>query len=470
MADVVLYKSKDDAVTEMLAQLIGMVPDAYVGDDGIIKIIFEIEAGQLENAFLANQLVLNDMFIQTASLQGLIQHGLQIGLPMKGGTYATGTVTFEGAGGTYIPLNSEVGYDPGAGVELVYFQTTLDGTIPDPGIPAAPVAAVGAAGGLTGSYEYRVTFVTATGETLASVDSNAISVSAQQVNLTGIPVGGVGTTRRRIYRDKNGANNYRLVTEIANNTATTYTDNVTDATVNANSAMPTVDTAHRITLNAAAEETGILGNVIANTITELADAPAALTGIVASSAFTGGADPEDIENYRQRLLDFVRNPQTGSPTDIEAWAESVDGVGSATVFSNDNMGTPTNGHVTVRIAAPDGSAPSTTIQNNVLAYLNSQDLANVTFHVTTFTAVPLNVTVDVTAAGTYTLADLTPATQQAIMDYINEQPVGGTIYISGIITAVKILNGVLDVTVTTPTTNQTATATQKFTPGTITVT
>lgn len=470
MAEITMSKTREQVVTEMLAELTGMIPDVYTGEDGIIRILFEIEAGQFENAFLANQLVLNDLFIATASLQGLIQHGNDLGVPMKTGVFSSGTITFEGQGGTYIPVNTEVAYNAGSGVDPIYFITTLDGTIPNPGTPSAPVAAVGAAGVLTGTYEYRVTFVTASGETLASADSNAVSPSAKQVGLTSIPVGGTGTVKRRIYRDKNGANDYRLVTEIADNTTTTFTDNVADATVAASSQIPTVDTAHRITLTAQSLDSGTDKNIMANTITDLVDAPATLTGVVASSAFTGGSDDEDTEDFRSRLLQFTRNPQTGSPADLENWAESVSGVETAAAFSNDNLGVATNGHTTVRITTPGGGQPSAQLISDVLDYLNSKDIANITIHVAGFTATTINVTVDVTPDTSYTLSDVTPSVQQAVSDYINSIPVGDSFVLAAVIQAVMNLPTIMDARVTSPGSNTAGQPTQKFTPGTISVT
>ena len=404
MAELTLYRTREEILAEMLVALQSVIPDVYVGEDGVFRIIFSIEAGQFENVFLANQLVLQDMFVSTASLQALRQHGFQVNVSLKEGTRSLGTVTLEGDGGTYIPLATEVGYDPGGGLEPIYFNTILDGTVPNPGTPNAPAVAINAtAGNLNGTYEYVVTFVTASGETLPSAESLAVSPVNQQVNLTAIPLGGAGTTARRIYRDKNGAGAYRRVTEIANNTATTYTDNITDAAVAGSSQAPTVDTAHQITLAAEAQAPGVEGNVAIGTITELVSAPATLTGVTNPTAFVGGSDPEDTEEFRQRLLERLQNPQTGSPSDLKSWSEAVSGVETATVFANDNMGVATNGHTTIRIAGPNGTVPSAAVITAVTEALAEQNFQNMTIHVTTFNPQVTAVTVDVTTLGTYTL-------------------------------------------------------------------
>lgn len=465
------YRNRADILAEMLAELQVAIPDFYVGEDGTLTIIFTIESGQLENVYLANQILANDLFPQTASLVALQQYGVQYNLPMHTGNRSTGTLRFEGAGGTYIPIGAEVGYDPGGGLDVVFFETLQDGTIPNPGDPATPTVAVNAvAGNLNGTYEYVVTFVNASGETLPSAPSASVNPVSQKVDVTAIPVGGAGTTQRKIYRDKNGAGTYRLVATINDNTTLTYTDNITDATVAGGSLAPTVDTAHRITLNGEAQNPGLEGNAAIGTITELTDAPAELISVINPTAFIGGTDQEDIEDFRARIMERLQNPQTGSPGDLIQWATQVEGVESATVFPNLNGTVAAPGEVTIRISAIGGAIPSAGLIAAVQAAIDLRGLAQVKYHVMGFTAVVTNVTVDVTTSGTYSLADVTAPVQAAITSYINSLEVGETFKIAGVIDAVFGLAGVGDVTVTTPSSNQTTAADSKRTPGTITVT
>lgn len=467
MAD--LYRTRDDILAEMLSEIQGAIPDVYVGDDGVIYILFSVESGQFENAFLANQLLLNDQFVQTASLQALVQHGAQYGLQLQEGIRAQGALQFSGGGGTYIPLFAEASYDPGNGLDLVFFRTTIDGTVPNPGAPTPPNVAVGANVGQTGSYEYVVTFVTAEGETTPSDMSQAISAANQKIDLSAIPAGGTGTIKRRIYRDKNGEGVFRLVTEIGDNTTTTFTDAVADATVATGATPPIDDTAMRITLTAEATDPGVEGNAQAGTVQELTDAPSGLTEVTNPVAFTGGTDDEETEHFRNRLLAYLQNAQTGSPADLKAWSEAVPGVDSATVFVNDNLGVATPGHTTVRITAAGGGVPSQSLLDAVYATLMEKNVANVTLHVTGFTALATDVTADVTLDPQYVIGDITPSVQEAVINYIAGLPVGGTLYISGLIAAIEPLPGVIDVVITTPASNQTTPASTKRTPGAISV-
>lgn len=459
-----IYKDHDTIVDNLIAAMQARVPDIWTQEDGVFRLICEVMAGEIEGNYLANELLRNDMFIQLANAQALDQHGEEVGRARLTGAQAVGNVRFQGEGGAFIPAGTQVAADDGTD-NLIYFDTTADATLPTPGVPTLPTSALNAtAGNLTGTMEHIVSFYTAEGETIPGPASAPILTAAQQVSLSNIPLGGTGTVGRKIYRRKDGGD-YKLVTTIANNTATTYTDNIADGSLGA--APLLASTAERVTVAAQAEEVGTAGNVIAGAINSLVDIPAGLSGVTNVAVFTGGTEPEETETYRSKLLEFVRAPKAGSPTDLKVWAEAIEGVQTATVFPNDNLGTPQNGHVTVRIAGVNGAVPPANVVTAVIDDLTARDIANITIHVTTFSALSTNVTVTITAATGFTLADVSASVQQAIIDYINSVPVGGTVYVAGIYDAVYGLNGVA--TLTTTFTDQTAGPTQKRTPGTITV-
>lgn len=467
-----LYRNQDQILMAMLAAFQAAIPDVWIDQDGNLRLICEVEAGQIEGLFLANQLLLENVFVQSANLVALTRHGEQYGVDRKIGTNSVGQLNFFGQGGTYIPIGAEVAYDPGGGQDPLYFITTQDGNIPNPGIPTAPVIADGGVGLLpAGTYEYAVNFVTdwafGAQTSLGDISDPLILAVNRIVHLSSIPIGGPGTVARQIFRQVDGGT-WQYVDVINDNTTTIYNDNITSTTP-VDPATDLIDNAEIITLDAQSEETGIAYNAVTGAITVLANVPDGVTDVINQSAFTGGTDEEDIDTYRNRILSTLRSPASGSPTDLKNWAESVLGIESASIFPNDNLGTPTPGHVTVRVSGPNGSIPGTDVINAVAAELTSHDLANITIHITTFTPVSLAVTVTVTAATNYTHADLVPNVQLAIANYIASVPVGGTVYISGIIQYVREVAGVADVTVSAPASNQTAAATSKFVPGTITV-
>lgn len=96
----------------------------------------------------------------------------------------------------------------------------------------APTVATSSSGALTGAYQYLVTFTDSAGETTAGPVSATVNPSSQEVSLTAIPTGLSGTiTGRNIYRTKAGGSTFYLLTSIADNTTTTYTDNTADSSL-----------------------------------------------------------------------------------------------------------------------------------------------------------------------------------------------------------------------------------------------
>ncbi len=116
---------------------------------------------------------------------------------------------------------------------------------PSPPAPTAALASPSAPGNVdNGAHRYLVTFVTADGETDAGAATGAVTVADKAVNgqvaLTNIATGGAAVTARKIYRTVAAGAVYKLLTTLANNTATTYTDNVADASLGADA--PTANT------------------------------------------------------------------------------------------------------------------------------------------------------------------------------------------------------------------------------------
>lgn len=103
--------------------------------------------------------------------------------------------------------------------------------------PVAPTIALGSGAGNVenGAHRYLVTFITANGETQAGTPSTAVTVIDKTINgkveLSAIPLGGSAISARKVYRTIAGGSSYLLLATISNNTATTYTDNIADASL-----------------------------------------------------------------------------------------------------------------------------------------------------------------------------------------------------------------------------------------------
>lgn len=460
-----LFQSQDQIAASMIAALQAVVPDAFVDEDSVLRMIAEIEAGQIEGLYIANQLALQDMFPQTASITGLQRFGETYGIAQNVGTVASGLLLFAGQGGTYINTGAEVAFDPGGGADLLYFVNTVDGTIPSPGVASPPSAAIDGVGTLTGTYEWAVSFLTVEGETLPSSPSNALVLSSNKAQLSSIPLGGPGTIARNIYRSMNNGP-FLLVEAINDNTTLSYVDN---GTASGQEPLDT-STAEQILLQGQAENTGSDYNAVPGAITITSNVPEGVVSVNNPFAFGGGIDPETTDAFRSRVLNWIRGPQTGSPTDLANWALTVPGVSTATVFSNMNGTTPTAGYSTIRIGGPNGTIPNSDVIATTLALLQSKTLQNITIVVTTFTPEVQNLTIKVTLADGYTLTGVTEGVQIAASNYINNLGAGETMYLAGVEYVVFPLQGIVDVSVTSPDGNVTASATQQLVAGTITVT
>jgi uncharacterized phiE125 gp8 family phage protein len=128
---------------------------------------------------------------------------------------------------------------------LTHLRIDAAGQEPVPAAPTVALANPAVAGNVDdGAHRYRVTFVTADGETDGGAISDVVTVSDKTVNgkveVTAIPVGGSAVTQRKLYRTAAAGSAYLLLATIANNTATTYTDNIADASLGAG--IPTSNT------------------------------------------------------------------------------------------------------------------------------------------------------------------------------------------------------------------------------------
>ena len=112
----------------------------------------------------------------------------------------------------------------------------------------APFAKLATGSNLDASswYMYKIAWYDGTTYSYSTAKSNPILTgsSVKAVDLTGIPLGPTGTTERHIYRTSGHTSQanveassiYYHLTTISNNTATTYSDNITDATIETDAA------------------------------------------------------------------------------------------------------------------------------------------------------------------------------------------------------------------------------------------
>lgn len=121
---------------------------------------------------------------------------------------------------------------------------TFEDNVADSGLGANPPAA-----NTAGSYSYKVTHVSASGESEASAASGGVIVADKaadgKIALTVIPTGPVGTLSRKIYRTKCGKGSigpWYYHSTIADNVTVVATDNTNDSSLGTATA-PSTDTA-----------------------------------------------------------------------------------------------------------------------------------------------------------------------------------------------------------------------------------
>ncbi|MBQ9236107.1 MAG: baseplate J/gp47 family protein [Alphaproteobacteria bacterium] len=234
---------------------------------------------------------------------------------------------------------------------------------------------------------------------------------------------------------------------IPQGTALKRADNVTYTST----AEATVAADGTVTIPVIADNVGKDGNAEAGTIFSFVSPVAGLNnqGNADNNAITGGADVEDIEEYRERLQFFIQNPPTGgSKTDYEIWAREVSGVTRAWCYPTESGA----GTVTVRFMM-DG-----TYENGIPL---TGDVARVKEHIDTLQPATALVYIEAPIADAidFTFASLTPNTTDAhtaiedsLKSLIQSSSIepGGTLKLSKIRAAISNATGNEDFELTAP--------------------
>lgn len=107
----------------------------------------------------------------------------------------------------------------------------------------APTLATGASGAMgVGLYSYKVTFVTAFGETDPSVASSNFATATGGILVSAIALSADNNVfQRKLYRTTSGGSSWALVTTLTDNITTTYSDIIADGSLT--TAAPTFNTA-----------------------------------------------------------------------------------------------------------------------------------------------------------------------------------------------------------------------------------
>lgn len=229
-------------------------------------------------------------------------------------------------------------------------------------------------------------------------------------------------------------------------------------------------TVDSVSLSVECEDFGIIGDANNGTILTFVSPPAgsdAATTVTATT--TPGFDEETTEEYRERLLEYLREPPHGGDADdYIKWARSVDGVRKAWSYPlEDGVGTVVVRFLIEPTEVNPYGIPTTGDVTRVTDYINSvRPVTAKNFAVIAPVAVPLNLNIHLLVADNPDIR-IAVANELQAMFFRDSEP-GGTIYTSRIISAISLAAGEYAAELVSPTTNTTNTTNNMSVLGTIT--
>lgn len=193
---------------------------------------------------------------------------------------------------------------------------------------------------------------------------------------------------------------------------------------------------------------GASGNTVGGTALTITSPVTGLsaTATIDGNGITGGADPEDVESLRARVLQRLQQtPSGGGPGDYVAWALSVPGVTRAWEYPLEGGA----GTVTVRFATDNNVSPfpNPAAVAAVQAYINT--VAPETAVVTVVAPIELDV------AMTIHISPDTPALRTQVQTDLagfiiaNGSP-GVRVYKSQLGEVISLVDGIIDYTISVP--------------------
>lgn len=168
-------------------------------------------------------------------------------------------------------------------------------------------------------------------------------------------------------------------------------------------------------VKAKCETTGVIGNVPANSITQFLTDYEGLKTVNNPEPAYDGFDDEDIEVYRQRILDYLAEDATNAnEAQYEKWAREVTGVQKAVIKPAEVMGA---GNVGVFISAI-GTTVSEDLKKAVHEHIDAIQPINATVIVNSLTYIPVNVSATLVLKNGYNLTDAEDEFKIALKQYL----------------------------------------------------
>ena len=200
------------------------------------------------------------------------------------------------------------------------------------------------------------------------------------------------------------------------------------------------------TIPARAQKAGETGNVAAGTIVFMTAAPVGVSDCNNIAAFTGGADEEDDESFRVRILSSFRQlPNGANAAYYEKEALGIDGVTGVRVLpKRRGLGT-----VDVIITGENGMPTEELIDTVRKRFEETREIC-VKVSVLAPKAVPLNVTAKIDVAEGYTFEEVSAKVTEAIQNYFNGSLLGENVLMAKLGSIIFSVEGVSNYSLLAP--------------------
>lgn len=169
-------------------------------------------------------------------------------------------------------------------------------------------------------------------------------------------------------------------------------------------------------------ESGIQGNIEKNTLTEFYEQYTGLENAEITNEEEGydGFDAEDIEEYRERILEYLKDDACNSNiADYIAWAKSVPGVKNVVVHDALTAGA---GHVDIYISASNNENISDELIENVAAKIKKEQIINAIVSVYPLEYFEINVNANVVLAEGANIETVRYHFEELLSEYLNTKP------------------------------------------------
>lgn len=127
-----------------------------------------------------------------------------------------------------------------------------------------------------------------------------------------------------------------------------------------------------VTVDIECAQTGVIGNTSANTIILVGSKLTGVTAVTNTEEISGGTEDETDDSLRSRISEYDKSQGesfVGCVADYKRWAESVPGVGKATVIPAQDD----SGLVTIIVTDANGAPGTTEICTDVYNYIMRPD-------------------------------------------------------------------------------------------------